>query len=233
MKANTKPEARNGFTLIELLVVIGIIAILAGLLLPALSTARERGNRIKCTNNLRQIGTGVALFLQDHNGRYPWFLRPADGGSADPARQNASDHYRALSNELLTVRILLCATDRERNTAHDWASLTDNNLSYFVGYEVDETRPQSLLSGDRNVSGAANNQTCGVLSRIWQGLGYPPNSAKATAITSASTWTKDIHKHAGHLGLADGSVHLTMDASLRKQAAASDEENGNNHARLP
>ena len=62
---------RHGFTLVELLVVIGIIALLIGILLPALSRAREQANATKCLNNVRQMALASMLFAQDHKGYMP------------------------------------------------------------------------------------------------------------------------------------------------------------------
>lgn len=62
---------KDAFTLVELLVVIGIIALLIGILLPALGRARETANTIKCASNLRSIGQGIAVYLSENKGVLP------------------------------------------------------------------------------------------------------------------------------------------------------------------
>ena len=74
---------RYAFTLVELLVVIGIIALLIGILLPALGRAREQSNRVACSANLRSLGQCMVLYADAYAGRLPNGNFP---GSADPAK---------------------------------------------------------------------------------------------------------------------------------------------------
>jgi prepilin-type N-terminal cleavage/methylation domain-containing protein len=88
----TDNEHQGGFTLIELLVVIAIIAILASLLLPALSRAKQQAYKVKCLSNLHQIGLGLKMYIDDNQQTFP----PAQAHQLDPKATLNYDYGYAL-----------------------------------------------------------------------------------------------------------------------------------------
>jgi prepilin-type N-terminal cleavage/methylation domain-containing protein/prepilin-type processing-associated H-X9-DG protein len=108
-----KTKRPSGFTLIEILTVISVIGILAALLMPALSAARERGRRVGCMSNLRQIGLAIATYSSDYQNHTP---TPDWNYDSNPAAatggRNVTWNYILVDRGYATPKIFQCPNDR-------------------------------------------------------------------------------------------------------------------------
>ncbi|MDD5698575.1 MAG: type II secretion system protein [Victivallaceae bacterium] len=104
-------RTKQCFTIIELLVVIGVIAILVSILLPALNRAREKARQIQCAGNLKQIGSAVALYVDDYSG---WFPISNDNGTiwAQAIAPYLSINFPVGVNSNYSKGIFICPSDQ-------------------------------------------------------------------------------------------------------------------------
>jgi prepilin-type N-terminal cleavage/methylation domain-containing protein len=224
----TAQNERAAFTLIELLVVISIIGILASLLLPALAKARAVALQAKCGSNLRQVALASKLWSNDCGDRYPWQVDPSQGGTRTIGP--AVEHFRALANELVTPRLLLCPSDGAKTPATTFPAFSSTNLSYFVGFDASEALPLSLLAGDRRLQ--YQTDTCEPGQAACNTAG---TTAYELTVAAASQyrWNSKTHVRGGNLALADGSVQKARDLDLANYIRHTEDAGGNNHIQKP
>src|SRR5580704_16924509 len=137
-------KSRWAFTLIELLVVIAIIAILAAMLLPVLSRAKESGKRISCLNNLCQLSLSAQMYVNDSQGYYP------PRSEIDRWPDKFYDNYGQ------NLKLLLCPSETADPDSN--GSSSSNNAadaaprSYIINgwndYFQNSSDPQGMNAGD-------------------------------------------------------------------------------------
>jgi len=211
------------FTRIELLVVVAIIAVLVSMLWPALVPPKHHVREINCIFNLKEIGTGYRLWAGDNGDLVPsqqsvsksgWgdFLTNADQGAI------CWTNYAIMQNELgQSPRLVVCVLD-ERLPAQDFTNKFDNNhISYFVGVSANDSYPQSILGGDRNLGGGTVPDSQ---------YGFSPKSGKgndvAIPISGPVSWSLKMHSAGNRAGvgnvlLGDGSVQHVSTADFNQK----------------
>lgn len=207
MKLCSRQTRRQALTLIEVLALLAVIGLLAVLMLPSLAKTNRRSSRVNCVNNLKQVGLAARMWSNDHKERFPWSVSTEEGGTKE--FQNSPEvfrHFAVLSNELASLKVLRCPDDINRVAAQSSFAETpiiNRNISYFVAFDADETKPNRLLSGDRNISGGTTNEHLFIY------------------LTNANPgWDTNIHNLRGNVSLSDASVQQFTSTGLVRQVQA-------------
>ena len=203
MKVRSPTGGKAALTLTELVVVVAIVVLVAGVVLPKFIRSRQLASRTNCANQLKSISLGFRIWAEDNNtnGLYPMAVSTNEGGAQEPADAGAVFQvFQLLSNEICTPKVLVCLSDDRVRSTNFWQGFGNSNISYFLGLDANETTPEALLMGDRNVTGGVRTAENIVTLSDNRLIG----------------WNQEMHNGVGNIALADGSVKRVNAAEFQK-----------------
>src|SRR5580765_6097622 len=135
-------RSKNAFMRRDMLVVLAALALVFSFSLVQPKKRKIVKGRVQCVSNLHQISLAMRMWSGDHTERFPMAVSTNQGGSLEFIEiGDTSGHFRAASNELNSPKILACSADRTRHWATNFTNFGNENLSYFLALDADETRP--------------------------------------------------------------------------------------------
>ncbi|MFC1735203.1 type II secretion system protein [Candidatus Hydrogenedentota bacterium] len=190
-------QSNKGFMLVELLVVIGIIAILASILLPALAKAREKARQASCASNLMNLGMALTLYAEDHKGYYPW-----SGG------ENNGDCLLTMFKMYgLDANVFICASDKNSQGMAEEGNYIDNNRPFQnlrCSYDYIGCYTEAPLRLTKSLDAPLLPFS---LPLMWDvGGGQGPKNGTLSPASDFRIHTFPSHRFAGHVLWADGSI---------------------------
>ncbi|MBQ7258172.1 MAG: DUF1559 domain-containing protein [Abditibacteriota bacterium] len=194
---------RKGFTLIELLVVIAIIAILAAILFPVFAQAREKARQASCLSNLKQIGTGIQLYVDDHEeclppmGIYvstPNFSEYMCYGSGIPTGHNIYTWKDSLFPYVKNTKLFVCPSHKGA-----WGY----GMSMPLGYKTDGTIDWNKNLYLSNIKNPSILVYCGD-GAIYDNIGY---WNLIPGFNRSGSYETARHNDGANYCFADGHAH--------------------------
>jgi hypothetical protein len=203
-----KPRGRTGFSRFELLACILALSLVVVVVLPGLASSHARGDRVRCADNLRQIGNALRHFALEHDDYPPWRAQAGeDGNYNNPGKHELWFQYWWLRDSIGDPRILMDPGETRANArvAASWdlapgglMSYKNNAVSYILALDSTTFLPKSLLVADRHVSNVGFGGCSSGISTAARL--YPGTDG------SQVRWLNDVHGPFGNVTLTDGSV---------------------------